>query len=185
MLPTVPVYLLQSGLCGLLFAACARPQWRKDRVPWGRELWAIVCFETIIAWPVALYFFLVFPDWSWMFLVDPKRLPLGASALVLLGGMVTLVGGWLGGWALLRAQRDRLAIGIGAGGALMLLLFVILTRGRLFSGGTYAEYHAGAAPPAGDGKLGWSLGATAIGVAAAAAFVCLTIREEGRRFRND
>jgi hypothetical protein len=185
MLPTVPVYLLQSGLLGLLFAACARPQWRNDRVPWGRELWAVVIFEAVVAWPVTLYFCLVFPDWAWMFLVDPKRLPLGATALVLLGGAATLVGGWLGGWALLRARRDRLAAGIGAGGLLVLILFVILTRARLFSGGSYAEYHAGSAPGAGEGKLGWALAVTAIGVAAAAAFVCTTIREEGRRFRND
>ena len=112
MIPTVPFDLIFSVSIGLIFAACARVQFLGGGTPWGRELAAVLSFETIIFWPVALYFLLVHPAWSWMYLVDPARLPRGVSVLVLVADVAALLGGYLLGWALLRTRRERLLYGL-------------------------------------------------------------------------
>ena len=75
MIPTVPFDLLFSLLVGLVFAGCARQQFSGGAAPWGRELAAVLLFQAIVLWPVALYYYLVYPDWSWMYFVDARRLP--------------------------------------------------------------------------------------------------------------
>jgi hypothetical protein len=118
-----------------------------------------------------------------MYFVDPHRLPGGMSVLVLLAYMATLLGGYLAGWALLRAHKERVLGGAIAGVALALGIFVLLLRGRLFSTGTFAEYHAGHALAAGEGKLGWALVVTSLGTSGAIALVGFTLWEQGKRFR--
>ena len=185
MIPTVPFDLIFSVLVGLIFSACARQQFAGGAAPWGRELAAVLSFEALIIWPVALYFYLVYPDWSWMYFVDPHKLPWGVSFLVMLGYVATLLAGWLAGWAILRARKPRVLYGVLGGGALFLLVFSLLCRARLSNNGTFAEYHAGQAMAVSEGKLVWALGVTALGVAAAVALVGFTLREQGKRFRND
>jgi hypothetical protein len=171
-------------LVGLGFAWCARVQFLGGATPWGRELAAVLSFEAIIVWPISLYYFLVFPDWSWMYLVDPDRLPRGVSVLVLLAFASVLVGGYLVGWALLRANREKWLWGALGGAALALLLIAVLCRRRLFASGTFAEYHAGHALSVGESKLSWSMGITIIAIGAAASLVGFTLYEQGKRFRS-
>lgn len=184
MIPTVPFDLIFGLLVGLVFAACARQQFSGGAAPWGRELWAVLSFQAIILWPVALYFYLVFPDWSWMYLVDPRRLPVGVSLLVLLGYAATLLGGYLAGWAILRARKPRILWGVIGGVASAALALVIVGRGRLSSSGSFAEYHAGHALSIGEGKLGWAVGFTSLGVLVAIVLVGRTLWEQGRRSSN-
>jgi hypothetical protein len=171
-------------LVGLLFAFCARQQFKTGGSPWGRELVAVLTFAGIILWPVAVYYYVVFPDWSWMYFVDSQRLPWVVSVLVFVGNVVTLLGGYLLGWQLLRARRDNLLYGVGAALAIGLLVFTIVCRGRLFNQGSYADFHDGRALSAGESKLGWALGATGLGLSAALALVCFTLWEQGKRFKS-
>jgi hypothetical protein len=168
---------------GLVFAACARQQFSGGAAPWGRELAAVLLFEAIVLWPVALYYYLVYPDWSWMYFVDAKRLPSGVSVLVLLAYVATILGGYLGGWALLRAGKQRILLGAMAGLALVLFIFVIVCRARLFSSGTFAQFHSGNPPSASEGKLAWALVVTAIGMSIAIVVVGLALWEQGKRPR--
>lgn len=184
MIPTVPFDLVFSVFVGALFAASARTQFSSGTAPWGRELWAVLSFEAIVLLPVGLYYYLVYPDWSWMYFVDPKKLPSGVSVLVVLAYVATLLGGYLGGWALLRARREKILLGALAGLALAIVIFLIVCRGRLMSSGSYADYHAGRALSVGEGKLGWALGITTVGVAAAIVLVGLTLYEQGKRSRS-
>jgi hypothetical protein len=183
-IPTVPFDLILSVSIGLVFAACARVQFSSGSSPWGRELAAVLSFEAIIFWPVALYFILVHPGWSWMYLVDPSRLPFGVSVLVLVADVATLLGGYLLGWMLLRARREPLLYGLLGLVGLVLLVFLIACRGRLGHTGTFAEYHAGRALSVGEGKIGWALVATSMGVAAAVVLVGFTLWEQGKRSRS-
>jgi hypothetical protein len=183
LIPTVPFDLGFSVLVGLVFAMCARQQFTGGALPWGRELAAVLLFEAIVLWPVALYYYLVYPDWSWMYVVDARRLPSGVSILVLLAYVATLLGGYLGGWALLRAGKLRVVLGVMGGLFLFMLIFVIACRGRLWSSGSFAEYHAGRAPSAAEGKLGWALVVTGIGVSISIVVVGLALWEQGKRPR--
>jgi len=183
-IPTVPFDLIFSVFVGLVFAACARVQFANGSSPWGRELAAVLSFEAIIVWPVALYFYLVHPAWSWMYLIDPARLPWGILALVLLAYVATLLGGYLAGWALVKMQREKLLFGAIAAIGVALIVFLIAARGRISHAGSYEEYHAGHALDLGEGKLGWALAATATGVAIAIVLVGFTLWEQGKRSRS-
>ncbi len=145
---------------------------------------AVLSFEAIIVWPVALYYYVVHPAWSWMYFVDPRRLPWGISMLVLLAYVATLLGGYLGGWALLRARKDRLVYGILALLGVFLIGFAIACRGRLGHDGSFADYHAGHAISVGEGKIGWAMAATSTGVAIAIVLVGFTVWEQGHRSRS-
>lgn len=184
MIPTVPFDLIFSVFVGLVFAACARVQFANGASPWGRELAAVLSFEAIIVWPVALYFYLVHPAWSWMYFVDPARLPGIVVVLVLLAYVVALLGGYLGGWALVRARKEKVLFAALAGLGVALVVFLIVCRGRVAHSGTYDEYHAGHALALGEGKLGWALAATATGVAIAVVLVGFTLWEQGKRSRS-
>lgn len=183
MITTVPFHLIFGVLVGLAFSACARQQFSGGAAPWGRELAAVLSFEALIVWPVTLYFYLVYPDWSWMYFVDPHKLPTGVGLLVMLGSAMTLMAGYLGGWAILRARKPRILYGVGGGFGLALLIFLIVCRGRFLNNGTFAQYHAGHALSVGEGKLGWAIMVTTPGVLSAAALVGFTLWEQGRRFR--
>jgi hypothetical protein len=183
-IPTVPFDLIFSVFVGLVFAACARVQFATGGSPWGRELAAVLSFEAIIVWPVALYFYLVHPAWSWMYLIDPARLPGGVSVLVLLAYVATLLGGYLAGWALVRVRKEKVLYAALGGLGLMLIIFLIVCRGRISHAGTYEEYHAGQALNLGEGKLGWALAATSTGVAIAIVLVGFTLWEQGKRSRS-
>jgi hypothetical protein len=183
-IPTVPFDLIFSVFVGLVFAACARVQFATGGSPWGRELAAVLSFEAIIVWPVALYFYLVHPAWSWMYLIDPARLPSGVSVLVLLAYVATLLGGYLAGWALVRVRKDKVLYAALGTLGLMLIIFLIVCRGRISHAGTYEEYHAGQALNLGEGKLGWALAATSTGVAIAIVLVGFTLWEQGKRSRS-
>jgi hypothetical protein len=172
-----------SVLVGLVFAACARQQFGGGAAPWGRELAAVLSFEAIILWPVALYYYLVYPDWSWMYFVDSRKLPGGVGILVLLAYVATLLGGYLAGWALLRARKQSLLLGSMATTLSALGAFIVVCRGRLFSSGTFAEYHAGKALSLTEGKLAWGLVVTGIGVGIAIAVVGYALWEQGKRPR--
>jgi hypothetical protein len=174
-----------SALTGLVFAWCARQQFSQGASPWGRELAAVLSFEGIILWPILLYLCLVYPDWAWLYVVDPHRLPWGVSMLVLLGNAVALLGGYLGGWAILRARKLNVLYGVLGAAGLILLIFLIVARHRLFSHGTFAEFHVGHALSFTETKLVWAVVITALGVGAAAALVGFTLWEQGKRFRND
>jgi hypothetical protein len=183
-IPTVPFDLILSVSIGLVFAVSARVLFASGESPWGRELAAVLSFEAIIFWPVALYFILVHPAWAWMYLVDPSRLPFGVSLLVLVADVAALLGGYLLGWLLLRQRRERLLYGLLGGMGLVLIIFLIICRGRLMHSGSFDEYHAGHASTVGEGKIGWALAATATGVAAAVVLVGFTLWEQGKRSRN-
>lgn len=184
MIPTVPFDLILSVFVGLVFAACARVQFAQGTSPWGRELAAVLSFEGIIVWPVALYFYWVHPAWSWMYFVDPARLPGVVVVLVLLAYVVALLGGYMGGWALVRARKEKILYAALAAVGVALVIVLIACRGRVSSSGSYAEYHAGHALALGEGKLGWALAATSTGVAIAIVLVGFTLWEQGKRSRS-
>ena len=184
MIPTVPFDLILSVSIGLVFAVCARVQFSSGESPWGRELAAVLSFEAIIFWPVALYFIMVHPAWAWMYLVDPSRLPFGVSVLVLVADVAALLGGYLLGWLLLRQHRERLLYALLCLVGLALIIFLIACRGRLMHSGTFSDYHAGHAGTVGETKIGWALAATSTGVAGAIVLVGFTLWEQGKRSRS-
>ncbi len=180
----VPLQLIASLIIGLGLALAASVQFEQGRSPFGREVWVPVLYHGLIVSPLVIYVGLVHPDWSWMYLVDPARLPFGTIVLVVLGTAAAELGGYLGGWALLRASHKReLWIAL-AGLVLLTVGLVIGSRERLASSGSFAEFAVGAAVPIATRKLGWALGIAVLGALTSLFLSVRFLVDQGRRERE-
>jgi hypothetical protein len=131
--------------------------------------------------PCALYFYLAHPAWTWLYLVDPARVPRIAVITILAAWSAACIGAYYGGAWLLRNGKERGLAGALAGGAAFVLLLLVLLRGRVFRYGSYGDWHDGRALSLGEVKLGYVLIAVMLGVVSSAVLVCLELRRDGRR----
>lgn len=167
---------------GGFFAWCAGARLRADGV-WAQPAVLLAAlYGAIVLAPATIYLTLAYPDWSWLYLFAATRVPALAVIPTAASALASLLGGWfvVGRLVVMGIERRRIAIGLGALLALLLIL-VIAARGRLFSWGTTADYHAGRALGIFDVKLGYVLVALAIGGAAAAAFVAWELYRDARK----
>ncbi len=180
----VPLQLIASVLIGLSLALAAYSQFEQGRSPFGRDLWVPLLFQLLLVTPAILYVGVVHPDWSWLFWVDPGRLPFGTTTLVVIGAAAAELGGYLAGWALLRARRRReLMIAVGAV-ALVFLILLVALHDRLAHAGTFAEYALGRAARLGERKLGWTLAIVDVGVAVGLVLSVRFLLVQGERERG-
>ena len=139
-------------------------------------------FAVIILCPATAYLYLAHPDWSWLYLVDPGRVPRLAVIPVVSAAAAALTGGYYGAARLLREVRDRRVVPALLGGVgVTVALAGFLLRGRLLAYGSYGDYHAGRALPLSEVKLGYVLVALLVGTGAAAAFVGWELWRDARR----
>lgn len=142
---TIPFNLLLCLLLGLTFAACARTQLQGGAQPWRRELLLVLSFALLTVLPLSSYYYWLYPDWSWMYLVAPARLPagIGLAVVVVTTGMAPV--GFILGWTLLRALRERGPQAVfGLCGALSMALVLVLVLGhrRLSVLGGYDDFQS-------------------------------------------
>ncbi len=136
----------------------------------------------IILCPSAAYLYLAYPDWSWLYVVDPGRVPRLAVVPVVAARAGALAGGYYGAARILREARDRRTLPAVLGGvAALAVLTGFLVRGRLLRYGSYGDWHAGRSLPLSEVKLGYVLVAVLVGTAAAAGFVALELWRDARR----
>ncbi|ACY16534.1 hypothetical protein [Haliangium ochraceum] len=169
--------------CGLFFALCARERVRADG-PFAAPAFPLVLsFLGVLCLPVVLYLYFVHPAWSWLYAVDPARVSELVAVPVILTTVLSLLGAWLLGAALVRAGRVRalwIALAAAAAG---LALTLLLGFERLAHYGSYEVFHAQAAADLLEVKLGYALMAVLLGVGAATAFVAGELLRDGRRVR--
>jgi hypothetical protein len=180
----MPLDLLTVIWLGLLFGWCARERLRADG-PWSQPAVSIVLlFLAIVRAPSTLYFYLVHPDWAWLYLVDAERIPRVAALTMVLASGAGLLGGYYAAGRLVRSDRELIVRLTLAGGALFLAILHALSWARLTSYGTTAQYRSGVAAPIMDVKLGYVLIAVVIGSVAAVVFVALELYRDGRRAQS-
>jgi len=144
----------------------------------------VLSFIAIVLMPAGLYLYVAHPAWTWMYMVDPVDVPsLAVVPMLVLHGSAVVGGYYLGG-RLLRADRQRALLYSLAGGALSLVLMALLLRHRLFSYGSYRDWHGDRALDLMDVKLGYVLAALIPGILAAAGFVALELFRDSRRVRT-
>jgi hypothetical protein len=143
----------------------------------------VLTFCGLIIVPSTLYLLVAYPDWAWMYLVDPDRVP-GLSLLPLLVLHTgTPVAAWYVAARLFRLQRDRAVLYMLAGCAAVGLVAFLLARDRVLEVGSYRDYGQGATAGLLDVKLGYALLVLLCGKAAAAVFVALELLRDARRVR--
>jgi hypothetical protein len=177
----MPIDIVILLWLGAAFGWCARERLRADGLWAQPSLGLVGSFILLVVWPTGAYFYLVHPSWSWLFLVDPDRLPglvvltiMALHAAVLLGAFA------LAGW-LVRTGRDALLRWGVLAMPVLIVLAIVLLRARLFSYGSYRDFQAGQSVPIFDVKLGYVLVAIWLGAMAAAAVVGWELTKDGRR----
>lgn len=174
--------LLQLAL-GLGFAFAGRDRIRADG-PFAPPAFLLVLIHVgLVSAPVTLYFYAAHADWSWLYLVDPERVPGLAIVPLVVGHALVLVGGWyLGSW-LVRTDRKRILLYAILGVAAAFLVGFVLALGRLTTATTYAGYLAGAEGELMSVELGWALLVSFAASAAAATYVFIELLRDSRRVR--
>jgi hypothetical protein len=168
---------------GIVFALCARDRVRVDG-PFATPAFVLVLlFIGVIVAPAALYLHLAHTAWSYLYVLDPDKLPHLAIVplLALHGGF--LVGGWYLGARLVRADRRPVATYLAFGGTLAFLIAMPVLGGRLGSYGSYSDYQAGSTFGLFEVKLGYVLITLIVAVGVSAGFVALELVRDSRRVR--
>jgi hypothetical protein len=144
-LATIPFNLVFGLLAGLGLCACARTQLQSGTPPWQSDLLLpVVSFAVLTTTPVSLYLYLAYPDWSWMYLLEPARLPRATGLAVVVTITLMVPVGYLLGWASLRLFQARGLFGLLGGLAMGLALIVIAGQRRFFYLGRYEDFRAAA-----------------------------------------
>lgn len=185
---TIPFNLLFCLLLGLCFTACARTQLESGAEPWRRELGLVLSFAVLTVAPIASYLYLMYPDWSWMYLVPPARLPRGIGLAVVVVTTLMAPVGFLLGWIALRLLPGRKDRGLAAVVGVVLcglITLVALARHRLSVVGRFEDYqsHTLVRPLLGT-KLGFAWLLSAPFLLAAAALVGWYLWGYGRWLRQ-
>ena len=134
--------------------------------------------------PAIAYLGAVHPAWSWLYLVEPSRLPVGTLALAIVGAAAATAAGYLSGWALIKARRLRELVGLMGVVAVGLVVTAVVVRARLAQAGTFGEWVAHEPAPLGARKLGLALAVVDLGLVAGLGIAISYLLEEGRRDRG-
>jgi hypothetical protein len=135
--------------------------------------------------PIALYMYLVHPEWAWMYLVNPAKLS-GLAVLPAVVGHAALVGGgWYLGAFLIRTDRKKPLLNTLAGTAVVTLVFLALTWNRLTHAATYAGWKLGGPARVGlfDVELGFAVIVALAALLGSIVYVALALLRDRRRVR--
>lgn len=163
------LHLFLYAWLGTLFAWCAQGRLRADGV-WAQPAISIVwIFVGFIAAPATLYRNWVYPEWSWLYLIDSADVPGLAIVPVIAASGGALIGGYWVGARILRSDRQKALLGAVVGGGFVIVLFASLVSGRL------------ARPFTDDKFVTIALLTVTIGELAAAAYVGWELWKDGKR----
>jgi len=177
----IPLDLLLVTWLGFLFGWCARERLKVDG-PWAQPAVSLVLlYGGIVVVPASLYFYLVHPAWSWLYLLDGAEVPTRGAFGLAPGRPGIVLAGFYGAGRFGGGGREfhlRLAR---PASAVILALLVLIVRRRLLHVGTFEQFHDGRAQNLMDVKLGYVLVAVLIGAGASATVVATELLRDGRR----
>ncbi len=140
---TIPALIATSLLIGSSVSYGARIQIRtlQRHVFTTRYFSALMLLETTIILPVGLYFYMFYPDWSWMYLVNPATLNPGVAVMAFAAYPVSAAMGYLVGYYSARSNSDFVTLMFMGFLSVGLLLLYIAAKNQFLWLGTYDQYH--------------------------------------------
>ena len=183
MIPLPLAALLHVGL-GLAFALAARGRIRADGA-YASPAFAVALAQVgLVVAPLGFYFYLVQPAWTWMYWIDPDRVPMLAAVPLVAAHAGLVLGGWHLGAQLVRRDRQRLAVWILTGLGVALIVGAAIALPRLFTAATYAGYHRGQRRGLMSVELGWAVLVSWLAVAVTAGYTAFELARDSRRART-
>jgi hypothetical protein len=167
---------------GLVFAWVARDRLRADGV-FAPPAFLLIALHAALTVVVALYFYVVHPEWALMYFVDPAKLS-GLAILPLVVGHATLVGaGWYVGAYLIRSDRKRALLYSIGGVGVVALVAIALGFERLSHAAQYLGWKHGQRLGLFDVEIGYSITVAFAALAGSIAYVLLELIRDRRRVR--
>lgn len=177
------VAILVELAVALAFALAARDRIRADGPTAAPAFPLVAAHAGVVTAPIALYFYVVQPAWTWHYLVDPASVPALAVVPLVVGHALVVIGGWYAGAWLVRADRGRLHLYLVFGLGLIAVTAIALLFPRLTAASSYRDYQAGIIGRPMSVELGWAVLVATAATVAAAAYVGFELARDGRRVR--
>ena len=141
----MPTLFVLAFATGMAAAIAGRSELRVSPRPalLTRSFAAYLVFIALLMIPVSVYFYVFHGDWFLLYLVDVRRVP---SAVALMGFVCEALVGALGfaaAAALVRSQREVVAVGILIATLLAGVVMLVAALNRLSVVGSYAQYRGG------------------------------------------
>jgi hypothetical protein len=99
-------------------------------------------FGLLLMWPVGVFFYLQWPDWSWLYYVDPKSLSETVTFFVWLAYPVATVLGFAMAAAAVRGDSPRFALALPIAGLAGVAVVSAVAFPRFIRLVSYFEYHS-------------------------------------------
>lgn len=180
----MPLAFLFHLALGLAFALAARGRIRVDGAYAPPAFPIALAHVGLVVIPLGLYFYLVQPDWTWLYWFDPRRLPRLAAVPLVAAHAGVVIAGWHLGAQLVRRDRTRLAVWIAIGLAVAIIVGAALALPRLTTAATYASYHRGQGRALMSVELGWAVLVALLATAITAGYTAFELTRDSRRART-
>lgn len=178
------IAVLAQLALGLAFAVAGRDRLRADGPSTAPAILLVLANAGIITVPIALYFYVAQPAWTWHYLADPAKVPGLAVLPLVIGHGLVVVGGWYLGSALVRADRQRVLLYALGGTVAAAAIAGGVLFPRLVAATDFAGYRAGARGQLMNVELGWAILVSAAATAIAGAYVFIELSRDSRRVRS-
>ncbi len=145
MVKTVFLDQFISLLWGSILAITVAPSIKRDGI-FTKFFWRGFLFQLLIFFPIGLYLFLTWPDWSWMYWVNNETTPTILKVVALSGYIISFLIGYIASAYAIKKNRDIIAYILAAIGVVGILVITMIGFDRLIHIGTYEEYLKDVAP---------------------------------------
>ena len=143
----------------------------------------VLTFLLVILAPITFYLYAAHASWTWLYMVNPERVPAFAILPLVVGHLAMVALGWYLGAKLIMAGKLNLASYVAGAGVFLTSLGVVLAWERIGHYGSYTEYQQGRALPIMEVKLGYVLVALVMATLISASFVAVELLRDSRRVR--
>jgi hypothetical protein len=175
--------LFHLGL-GLAFALAARGRIRVDGAYASPAFSVSLAHVGLVVAPLGVYFYLAQPAWTWLYWLDPARIPRLAAVPLVAAHAGLVIAGWHLGAQLVRRDRTRLAVWIAIGIGVALVVAAALALPRLATAASYAGYHRGERRGLMSVELGWAVLVSLLATAITAGYTAFELSRDSRRARS-
>lgn len=105
---------------------------------WFRDA---LIFGTLIMLPTGIFFYLQWPEWSWLYYVDPASVGTAATVAVWLAYPVSVALGFALAAVLVRGDTPRMGLAVPAFGGVLLAVVTALAFSRFITLTNYDEFN--------------------------------------------
>ena len=130
---------------GSILALTAGPDIKRNGV-FTKYFWRAFIFQIFIFFPIGLYLFLTWPDWSWMYWVNNITTPGWVKVLALSGYIVSFLIGYIASAYFIKQDRQSVAYVLVAIGVIGILVISVVGFKSLIHLGTHEEFVMETAP---------------------------------------